>query len=91
MAFGKDTYQSQGGVTPAKEIRESVLDILKDASPVEDVYFISNLGVAPVAMAALHSWNLFNEDRPTSAAGAIEGAATTYPDRDSLSKQHYYP
>lgn len=80
MAFGKDTYQSQGGVTPAREIRESVLDILKDVSPSEDVYFISNLGVAPPAMAALHSWNLFHEDRPTSAVGVIEGAETTYPD-----------
>ena len=80
MAFGKDTYQSQGGATPAREIRESVLDILKDVSPSEDVYFISNLGVAPVAMAALHSWNLFYEERPTSATGVIEGAATTYTD-----------
>lgn len=80
MAFGKDTYISQGGTTPAKEIRESVLDILKDASPVEDVYFISNLGVAGPAMATLHSWNLFHEDRPTSATGSVEGAATAYAD-----------
>lgn len=80
MAFGKTTYQSQGGTTPGGEIRESVLDILKDISPNEDNYFISNLGVAPVAMAALHSWNLFHEDRVTSATGNIEGAETAYPD-----------
>lgn len=80
MTFGKDTYQSQGGSTPGLELRESVLDILKDISPNEDVYFISNLGVAPVAMNTLHEWNLYHEDRPSSASGAIEGAATTYPD-----------
>lgn len=80
MAFGKDTYQSQGGTTPGQELRESVLDILKDVSPNEDVYFISNLGVAPAAMNTLHEWNLFHEDRPTSIDGEIEGAATSYPD-----------
>lgn len=80
MTFGKDTYQSQGGATPALELRESVLDILKDISPSEDVYFISNLGVAPAAMNTLHEWNLFHEARATSAAGLVEGAATTYPD-----------
>lgn len=80
MAFGKDTYQSQGGTTPAKEIRESLLDILKDVSPNEDNYFISNLGKAPPAMGILHEWNLFHEDRATSATGNIEGAATTYGD-----------
>lgn len=80
MAFGKDTYQAQGGTTPGGELRESVLDILKDISPNEDVYFVSNLGVAPPAMNTLHEWNLFNEARPTSATGNVEGAATTYTD-----------
>lgn len=80
MAFGKDTYQAQGGTTPGGELRESVLDILKDISPNEDVYFVSNLGVAPPAMNTLHEWNLFNESRPTSATGNVEGAATTYTD-----------
>lgn len=80
MAFGKDTYQAQGGTTPGGELRESVLDILKDISPNEDNYFVSNLGVAPVAMNTLHEWNLFHEDRATSVDGEIEGAATDYPD-----------
>lgn len=80
MAFGKDTYQAQGGTTPGGELRESVLDILKDISPNEDVYFISNLGVAPQAMNTLHEWNLFHESRPTSVTANIEGAATTYVD-----------
>lgn len=80
MAFGKDTYQSQGGSTPALELRESLLSILKDISPNEDNYFISNLGVAPQAMNTLHEWNLFHEDRATSVSGNIEGAATSYVD-----------
>jgi len=80
MAFGKDTYQSQGGTTPGGELKQSVLDVLKDISPNEDNYFISNLGVAPVAMNTLHEWNLFYEDRATSATGNVEGASTTYPD-----------
>lgn len=74
MTFGKDTYQG------SSELRESLLDILKDISPNEDVYLISNLGVAPVAMQTLHEWNLFHEDRATAATGLIEGASTTYPD-----------
>lgn len=80
MAFGKSTYQAQGGTTPGGELRESVLDILKDISPNEDNYFISNLGVAPVAMNMLHEWNLFYEDRVTSASGLVEGAETAYVD-----------
>ena len=80
MAFGKDTYQAQGGTTPGGELRESVLDILKDISPNEDNYFISNLGVAPVAMNTLHEWNLFHESRATSATGNKEGALTAYVD-----------
>lgn len=80
MAFGKDTYQSQGGTTPALELRESLLSILKDISPNEDNYFTSNLGVAPPAMNTLHEWNLFHEDRATSVSGNVEGAATTYVD-----------
>lgn len=80
MVYGKDTYQSQGGTTPAQEIRPSILDILKDVSPNEDNYFTSNLGTAPAAMGMLHEWNLYHEARATSAAGLIEGAETTYVD-----------
>lgn len=80
MAFGKDTYQSQGGVTPARELRESLLSIIKDISPNEDNYFVSNLGKAGPAMNTLHEWNLFHEARATSVTGNVEGATTTYPD-----------
>lgn len=75
MAFGKQTYDASG-----KEMRESVLDILKNISPNEDNYFVSNLGVAPAATNTLHEWNLFNEARATSTSPRIEGADTTFPD-----------
>lgn len=73
MAHSKDTYSGSG-----KEVRESVLDILKNISPNEDNYFTSNLGVAPPATNTLHEWNLFNEARPTSTSPKFEGADTTY-------------
>jgi hypothetical protein len=76
MAFSKGTSAGLTGSNP--ELRESVLDVLKDISPNEDNYFISNLGVAPVAMNTLHEWNLFNEARATSATGLAEGAETVY-------------
>ena len=75
MAFGKQTYDASG-----KELRESVLDILKNISPNEDNYFTSNLGTAPAATNTLHEWNLFNEARATSTSPRIEGADTIYPD-----------
>lgn len=75
MAFGKQTYDASG-----KELRESVLDILKNISPNEDNYFVSNIGVAPAATNTLHEWNLFNEARATSTSPRIEGADTIYPD-----------
>jgi hypothetical protein len=74
MAFGKDTYSG------VDEMRESLLSILKDVSPNEDNYFVSNMGVGPAALQPLHEWNLFYQARPTSVTGKIEGAATTYDD-----------
>jgi len=74
MAFGKHTYHA------ANEMRESLLSILKDVSPNEDNYFVSNLGVGPAAMQPLHQWNLFYEARATSVDPEVEGADTSYPD-----------
>ena len=74
MAFGKNTYHANN------EMRESLLSILKDVSPNEDNYFISNLGVAPAAMQPLHEWNLYYKGRNSSISANIEGAATSYPD-----------
>lgn len=78
MAFGKATWGS--GTGDSVEMRESLLSILKDVSPNEDNYFISNLEVGPPALQQLHEWNLYYESRPTSVTGAVEGAATTYSD-----------
>lgn len=64
--------------TSETELRESLLDVLKDISPNEDVYFISNLGVAAPATNTLHEWNLYHEARPTSVTPVAEGGETTY-------------
>lgn len=82
MAFGKATFNS------ADELRESLLSILKDVSPNEDNYFVSNLEVAPPALQQLHEWNLFYEARPTSVSGAVEGASTTYGDLTAESRSN---
>lgn len=74
MAFGKQYYGSEA------ETRESVLSILKNVSPNEDNYFVSNLGKGPVATNVIQEWNTFYEARPTSVTGQIEGAETTYAD-----------
>jgi hypothetical protein len=73
MAF-KDTY---GGV---KEMRESLLSIMRDASPNEDTYFISNLAKGPNATQTIHEWNIFHEDRASSVSVSAEGAETSYPE-----------
>lgn len=72
MAFGKYAEQT--------EMRESLLSILRDVSPNEDNYFMSNLGSGSPAMNTIHEWNLYHADRATSATGNTEGATTTYAD-----------
>lgn len=84
MAFGKQTYSS------ANELRESLLDIIKDISPNEDNYFTSNLGVGGVALQTLHQWNLYHEARATSVDGESEGAETSYPDLQAEDRSTNY-
>lgn len=72
MAFGKYAEQV--------EMRESLLSIMRDVSPNEDNYLMSNLGKASPAMNTIHEWNLYYASRATSATGAVEGAATNYSD-----------
>lgn len=79
MPFGKATWNGSG-IPPSDELRESLLSILKDVSPNEDNYFISNLEVAPPALQQIHEWNLYYDSRPTSVTGSVEGAATSYAD-----------
>ena len=84
MAFGKHTYHS------ANELREPLLDILKDISPNEDNYFTSNLGVGGPAIQTHHEWNLFHEARETSVDAEIEGAETSYPDLQAETRSSNY-
>lgn len=72
MPFGKYADQT--------EMRESLLSIMKDVSPNEDNYLMSNLGTGSPAMNTIHEWNLYYQERATSATGNAEGAATTYSD-----------
>jgi len=84
MPFGKQTYSE------TNELRESLLDIIKDISPNEDNYFISNLGKGTPALQHLHEWNLFNEGRATSVDAEIEGAETSYPDLTTETRSSNY-
>lgn len=61
-------------------MRESLLSILKDVSPNEDNYFVSNLGVGSPATQKTHEWNLYFADRASSVDAEVEGAETSYPD-----------
>ena len=79
MAF-KGTYSAGGIYDSTTEMRQSLLDIIRDISPNEDTYFISNLSKGPNATQRLHEWNIYHEARATSAAGSAEGAETSYPD-----------
>jgi hypothetical protein len=84
MAFGKDTYSG------SSEMRESLLSILKDVSPNEDNYFVSNLGSGPVATQSLHEWNLYYDARPTAVSPSVEGAATVYADLTAETRSNNY-
>lgn len=76
MAFGLQTSN-------ASDRRESLLSILKNVSPNEDNYFVSNLGKAPAATNTLHEWATYNTARPTSVTFAIEGFQASYGDLDT--------
>ena len=84
MAFGKATFNSSA------ELRESLLDIIRDISPNEDNYFVSNLGKGSAAMQQLHEWNLFNEARATSVTASAEGGETSYPDLTAETRSSNY-
>lgn len=56
--------------------RESLLDVIKDISPVEDNYLVNELGTS-TATNTLHEWPVFNIARPTTVTFAAEGADFT--------------
>jgi len=80
MAFGKFAEQV--------EMRESLLSIMRDVSPNEDNYLMSNLGKSSPAMNTIHEWNLYYQSRATSATGSVEGAITSYADLDSETRSN---
>lgn len=84
MPVGKDTYVG------SSEMRESLLNIMRDVSPNEDNYFMSNLSKGPVATQTYQEWNTFYQARPTSFTGLAEGAETTYADLPSESRTGNY-
>ena len=77
MPFGKQTFGSEA------EMRQSLLSLIKNVSPNEDNYFVSNLGKGAPATNTIHEWNTYYEARPTSVTKSIQGAATTYADLTS--------
>lgn len=74
MAVGKDTY------TGSNEMRESLLSILRDVSPNEDNYMVSNLAKGPNAMQTYNEWNTFYQARSTGGTRKAEGGTTSYTD-----------
>lgn len=74
MAVGKDTYVG------SNEMRESLLSILRDVSPNEDNYFVSNLAKGPQAMQTYNEWNTYYQARSTGGTRRAEGSATSYVD-----------
>jgi hypothetical protein len=83
MAF-KSTYDA------TNELRESLLDIIRDVSPNEDNYFISNLAKGSAATQTLHEWNIYHEDKATSITGRVEGATTIFPDLQAETRSSNY-
>jgi len=83
MAF-KSTYDA------TNELRESLLDIIRDISPNEDNYFISNLAKGGNALQTLHEWNIFHEDRASSISPSVEGAETVFPDLQAEDRSSNY-
>lgn len=84
MPVGMDTYVG------SSELRESLLSILKDISPLESNYFVSNLQKAPSATNSYQEWNTYYEARPTSVTLSAEGADTSYADLSSESRTGNY-
>lgn len=75
MAF-KNTYTPSAG----NEMRESLLDIIRDVSPNEDNYFMSNLAKGANATQTLHQWNIYHESRAASVSPSVQGLDTVYPE-----------
>lgn len=82
MPIGMQTYD-QG------DMRESLLSIMKDTSPLDGNYLMGNLGTS-TALQPLHQWTTFHLSRPTSVTFRIEGADASVVDLTAPSKSQNY-
>ena len=89
MAF-KSTYNSGGTYSEVNELRESLLDIMRDVSPNEDNYFMSNLAKGSAASNTLQQWNIYHEARSSSISAKAEGATTVFPDLQAENRSTNY-
>ena len=60
--------------------RESLLSVLKNASPNVDNYLTTNLGVAEAATQPLSEWVTYSDSRATSVTATGEGLDYTFAD-----------
>ncbi len=82
MAIGWSTYQD---VT----IREDLLSILKDASPIDGNYLVGNLGKS-IATQRNHEWVTYYVARPTSVTFKAEGAEASVTDLTGTVRSNNY-
>lgn len=71
------------------DLRESLLGILKDVSPLGGNWLVKNLGTSE-ATQPLHQWPVFNLARPTSVTLVAEGADATVADLTAPTKSQNY-
>lgn len=82
MAIGWSTYQDVS-------IREDLLSILKDASPIDGNYLVGNLGKSS-ATQRNHEWVTYYVARPTSVTFKAEGADATITDLTGPTRSNNY-
>jgi hypothetical protein len=71
------------------DMRESLLSVLKDASPLGGNWLVGNLGTDK-ALQTYHQWPTFNVARPTSVTGKAEGADAVIADLTAPVKSGNY-
>jgi hypothetical protein len=70
--------------------RESLLSVLKNASPNVDNYLTTNLGVAEAATQPLSEWVTYNAARATTVTSTAEGADYTFSDLSAPVRSNNY-
>lgn len=83
MPIGSDTYLGWDN------IREDLLSVLKDVSPLDGNYLTDHLGSSE-ASSTLHQWEVFNLTRATSVTFSPEGAEATTTDLSHPSRSTNY-